>query len=234
MLMRRNNGFTLIELLVVIAIIAILASMLLPALSSAREKARTTRCISNIRQIGVAVYMYIDDNDDYFPPRENLATIETAIKSYTSFDPNVYKNSQKYDSRGIWACPNDTFRAEKCAGGSKFNAGSYATNYYARGNSYLEGSTVMSKITQIKNPSKIIYSTDAGYSSSAWGSPYSHAGENINVNSYPYNLTKDSQTGTIFRHKDKTVTLWVSGNAETSTKGELAGKTGLVYEPYAN
>ena len=64
---QRKRSFTLIELLVVIAIIAILAGMLLPALNRARDSARTSQCISNLKQFGTAMQMYFNDNDSWTP-----------------------------------------------------------------------------------------------------------------------------------------------------------------------
>ena len=64
-LIRRLRSFTLIELLVVMAIISILAAMIMPALSAARERGRRTSCTNNLHQIGTALYMYTDENGGF-------------------------------------------------------------------------------------------------------------------------------------------------------------------------
>lgn len=100
----KQRGFTLIELLVVIAIIAILAAILFPVFAKAREKAREISCASNLRQLGLGVMQYIQDNDELFPINTNSnagATQATGASYMWAIYPYV-------KSFGVYRCPDDS------------------------------------------------------------------------------------------------------------------------------
>lgn len=106
------GAFTLIELLVVIAIIAILASMLLPALARAKQRSQRASCLSNLKQIGLAFSMYLDDFHQRFPDQRDLKnTLPAGFRPWTSWPPSdprtgwapgVFKDYGA--TTNIWAC----------------------------------------------------------------------------------------------------------------------------------
>jgi prepilin-type N-terminal cleavage/methylation domain-containing protein/prepilin-type processing-associated H-X9-DG protein len=99
------SAFTLIELLVVIAIIAILAAILFPVFAQAREKARSAACLSNMKQLGLSIMMYIEDYDETYPTSvDQCIDMDSTPYSFLLWSHRVYpyvKNPQ------IWVCPSN-------------------------------------------------------------------------------------------------------------------------------
>ncbi|HIE52886.1 MAG TPA: DUF1559 domain-containing protein, partial [Armatimonadetes bacterium] len=133
-----SPGFTLIELLVVIAIIAILAAILFPVFAAARESARKTSCLSNLKQIGQAFYMYGQDYDGkliYFAPSRANWTYSwhhrlgpfmgnmLLARVVRGLDPYI-KNYK------VWFCPSDLFRPEMNAAGVQWGTDAAGSQGY--------------------------------------------------------------------------------------------------------
>ncbi len=101
-----RGGFTLIELMVVMAIIALLASLLLPALSNAKRRAQSAACINNLHQLGLALNLYVEDNDTHLPvcawPLPSQGTNSPPLPSITNALMPYVK------SREVFRCPADT------------------------------------------------------------------------------------------------------------------------------
>jgi len=109
---RRHGGFTLIELLVVIAIIAILAAILFPVFAQAREKARSSSCLSNQKQIGLAFSMYAQDYDETYPPYTDLNNLTGAGPGGAAQWEDLVKPYIKSGNvGGILTCPSASTRA---------------------------------------------------------------------------------------------------------------------------
>lgn len=162
----RKTGFTLIELLVVIAIISILAAILFPVFGRARENARRTSCLSNIKQIGLGFTQYFQDNDEQFPPNKNeTAWPGGAIQPYLK-------------SKQILRCPNDI--------GVKWDAPTLTTTSYVLNGFFPAPSPTSDSATNpwstraiksanmvnIQSPASVIMTGEAP---NTWGGSYFHA-----------------------------------------------------------
>ena len=151
--MRRQRGFTLIELLVVIAIIAILAAILFPVFARAREKARQTSCLSNIKQIALAGLMYIQDYDERFPGHECRwqSPWVPGVRATLCYAAKLYPYTKNVQ---LFRCPSGTHYAEPGHDGNAYgNNLRYVAGRVGGGNCAL--------LAQIASPAETIWYVDA-------------------------------------------------------------------------
>lgn len=201
--MKRLAKFTLIELLVVIAIIAILTSLLLPALSKARETGKRVSCLGNVKQIGIGAQNYFDAYENFTPSADqpSIWTVGPPYKGWI-YDALAYTKSPM----PILACPSYKKMWYNC-GNYGLNVGVCGANVYGKPSR---------KITSFALPSSALFACDIFYE----GGNNLSADQYLTGSVYGAGGTTDSNLG--FRHPDSINLLFLDGHAASRREPMLA------------
>ena len=146
-----RGGFTLVELLVVLTVIALLAALLLPALSRSKHSARATQCLNQMRQLGVAVRLYVDENGDSFPRSQHSAFANGELPWERSVAPMLGSSTVNWTNLllGLYHCPVDT----------RSKPWSYGLNVYyelGAGDDYTGKPQTWRHLAQVPHPSATV------------------------------------------------------------------------------
>ena len=212
-----KKHFTLIELLVVIAIIAILAAMLLPALQQARERAKSTTCINNLKTIGTALTMYSNDCQGFFPAPYMKLKWREDMQSYTGVDHQKIKTwkAQSMKDSGVYYCPSDTWFGPQNVACYSYGYNTYFSSFNFDGgySPSAQPSSFAQKVGRVSTPSKKIYIIDN----------YNTALYNMTIDQNCFPFWRDSapglnriSKGVWFRHNNRANALHVDGHVSSN------------------
>lgn len=234
-----QTAFTLVELLVVIGIIAVLVGILMPALNRARQQAQQTQCMSNMRQVGVGLQMYVVENKGWLPPiapnnaqYSGGAPTPSLVECTTDFGQEVvYANYPNFlgslipymkGNIAVFRCPTIIY-AQPYVPGNTFYLPDSASDTTCMGNSAVMGR----KISMIRNSSDIAYLQEQPY---RWGAAiYRPLRDPNNPGQYYYFHDTDNSPATLqyqysYNHSKGGNLVYVDGHADFRKRGDIKAR----------